>query len=118
MNRDRGTVLDIVLACRDIETFIQGLDEVQFKVNRLVRSATIHQILVIGEATKRLSNEFRKKHRTIPWKTIAGMRDRLIHGYDQVDLDLVWYVATTEVPALRAVLEPLVSDEEDGNTGE
>ncbi|MCX6045319.1 MAG: DUF86 domain-containing protein [Chloroflexi bacterium] len=111
MDRDLGTILDIVLACQDVETFIRNLDEWQFKADRLVRSATIHQIMIIGEATKRLSPEFRKKHQSIPWKTMAGMRDNLIHGYNKVDLDLVWSVATTEVPALRAQLEPLVPDE-------
>jgi uncharacterized protein with HEPN domain len=114
MDRDLGTILDIVLACRDIEEFVEGLDEAQFKENRLVRSAAIHQIMIIGEATKRLSNGFRKKYRSVPWKTMAGMRDRLIHGYDKVDLDLVWYVVTTEVPVLRHELEPLVPDENEG----
>ncbi len=113
MNRDLGTVLDIVLACRDIAEFIKDLDEYQFEGNRLVRSAVIHQILIVGEATKRLSNGFRKEYPSIEWQKIAGMRDKLIHGYDRVDLDLVWYVATTEIPLLYKELSPLIPDNDE-----
>lgn len=113
MNRDLGTTLDIVLACRDIAEFIKDLDEYQFEGNRLVRSAVIHQILIVGEATKRLSNGFRKEHPSIDWQKIAGMRDKLIHGYDRVDLDLVWYVATTEIPLLHKELSPLIPDNDE-----
>lgn len=55
MNRDLGTLLDIVLACRDIESYTAGLDFERFKVDRLVRDAKLHQLTIIGEATKRLS---------------------------------------------------------------
>jgi uncharacterized protein with HEPN domain len=112
MNRDLGTVLDIILACRDIAQFINGLDQGQFKADSLTHAATKYQLTIIGEAVNRLSKEFREKHPTMPWKEIAGMRDRLIHGYDKVNLDLVWLVVTTEVPKLRQALEPLVPDED------
>ncbi|MDQ3250638.1 MAG: DUF86 domain-containing protein [Chloroflexota bacterium] len=113
MNRDPGTMLDIVLACRDIAEFIKAVDEYQFAANRLVRSAVIHQLLIVGEATKRLSTEFRKQHPMLPWKKMAGMRDKLIHGYDQVDLDLVWSVATTEIPLLHDTLAPFIPDNDE-----
>ena len=108
MQRDLGTVLDIVLACRDIREFVTGLSETEFRADKKTRSAVIHQIMVLGEAVKRLSREFRGDHDEIPWTSIAGMRDSLIHGYDEVDFEKVWQVATGEVPDLLARLEPLL----------
>jgi uncharacterized protein with HEPN domain len=63
--------------------------------------------LVLGEAVKRLSEEFRHHHPEIRWRLIAGMRDKLIHEYDTVDLEEVWRTATADIPQLIAFLEPL-----------
>ncbi|HTQ54741.1 MAG TPA: HepT-like ribonuclease domain-containing protein [Bryobacteraceae bacterium] len=68
--------------------------------NNLLLSACCYQIAVIGEAVKRLSSTTRGKHPEVQWKDIAGMRDRLIHGYDSVDIDELWKTATEDVPAL------------------
>lgn len=62
--------------------------------------------MVLGEAVKRLSEDYRSQHPAIPWLLIAGMRDKLIHGYDIVDLDEVWKTATHDVPDLLLWLEP------------
>ena len=110
--RDLGTVLDIVLACRDIREFVTGLPRDEFLEDKKTRSAVIHQIMVIGEAVKRLSREIRAENADIPWTAIAGMRDSLIHGYDEVDFEKVWQVATGEVPRLLARLEPMLPTEE------
>ncbi|MFH0981370.1 MAG: DUF86 domain-containing protein [Planctomycetota bacterium] len=85
MQRDPASIVDIVLAGREIVQFTQGLDLAQFRDNSLVRSAVNFQLQIIGEATKRLSKKFRESHPTIPWKMMAGMRDRLIHGYDDIN---------------------------------
>ena len=66
----------------------------------------LHQLLVMGEAVKRLSTIYRDRHPEIPWTLIAGMRDQLIHGYDIVDLDKVWKTANRDVPDLLTWLEP------------
>ena len=66
----------------------------------------LHQLLVMGEGVKRLSSDFRDRHPEIPWTLIAGMRDKLIHGHDIVDLDEVWKTATQDVPDLLDWLEP------------
>ncbi len=62
----------------------------------------------MGEATKRLSSEFRAQYPEIPWKDIAGMRDILAHQYDRVNLNTLWDVVQTDVPELLALLEPLL----------
>ena len=63
------------------------------------QSAVIHQLLVMGEAAKRLSPEFRSKHPHLPWKMMAGMLDKLVHEYDDVDLDEVWLRSTATCQA-------------------
>jgi uncharacterized protein with HEPN domain len=112
MNRDLGIVLDIVLACRDIEFFVQGYDRQTFAADRRTLAATLHQLMIIGEATTRLSSAFRSQYPAIPWQQFAGMRDHLVHAYDQVNLDLVWQTATIDVSRLRQELEPLLPPEE------
>ena len=112
MQRDLGWVVDILLACRDIQDCTHGLSRQDFEANKTVRHAVVRCIEVIGEATKRISPAFRAEHPEIPWQAMAGMRDRLIHEYDRVDLDVVWNVVERDVPDLVARLEPLAPPEE------
>ena len=68
--------------------------------------------MIMGEAVKRLSADFRADHPEIPWVLIAGMRDKLIHGYDIVDLDRVWKTTEKDVPELLSLIEPLLPKQE------
>jgi len=77
--RDVVTLWDILKASRLIQNFIEGQDRAYFDHTPMCHFAVIAQIEIIGEATKRLSNDFRAAHSSIPWKDIAGMRDILIH---------------------------------------
>lgn len=108
MRRDSATLLDIAKASRLIVEFARDTDRAAFMDDAKSISAVIHQITVIGEAVKRLSPEFRDSHPDIPWQDIAGMRDNLIHEYNDVDLEVVWRAATRDVPELLAYLEPLL----------
>jgi uncharacterized protein with HEPN domain len=72
----------------------------------------LYQFLILGEAVKRLSPEFRIQYSEVPWSSIAGMRDRLIHNYDEVNLDRVWETARIDVPNFLAMIEPLLPVEE------
>jgi uncharacterized protein with HEPN domain len=111
-DRDSATVLDIVLAAQRIGDFTAGQDFEGFAADLKTQSAVILQLLVIGEAAKRLSAAFREQHPEAPWSDIMRMRDKLIHHYEDVDLELVWRVIRKEVPELRALLEPLLSNSE------
>jgi uncharacterized protein with HEPN domain len=110
--RDCGALWDILQAGRNIREFIAEVDARQFERDKKTHFAVISQIQIIGEAAKRLSITFRDGHAGVPWQQIAGMRDVLIHNYDDVDLKRVWAVANTFVPDLIAYIEPLLPPEE------
>lgn len=100
MQRDREALIDIVIAADRIAEFLEGFDFDRFAANAEKQSAVLHQIMILGEATKRLSQEFRQMHERVPWSNIAGMRDRLMHAYDDVDLTLVWESVTRVLPPI------------------
>jgi uncharacterized protein with HEPN domain len=108
MYRDGATLLDIAKAARLIGAFLEGVKPDAFCANAEKQSAVLHQITILGEAVRRLSREFRNQHGQIPWQQVAGMRDRVVHGYDKVDLTRVWSTATQEVPELLTLIEPLL----------
>ena len=108
MRWDETTLLDIAEAARLAADFMQGVHKEAFLDDRKTQSAVLYQLIVLGEAVKRLSAEFRTQHTEIPWSLIAGMRDHLIHGYDIVDWDEVWKTATTDVADLLTKIEPLL----------
>lgn len=105
MSDDETTLLDIIRATRLILEFKQGIGKAAFLKDAKTQSAILHQLMVIGEAVKRLSPDFRTSYSEIPWVLIAGMRDKLIHKYDIVDLDEVWRTADADVPDLLSLLE-------------
>lgn len=84
------------------------LDEPNFSQDETLQRAFVRSIEVIGEATKNLSSEFKSEHNEIDWKSMAGMRDRLIHGYFGVDYQIVWDVIKTEIPELKPKIENLI----------
>jgi uncharacterized protein with HEPN domain len=108
MDRDHASILDIVSMARLLREFTAVAVRADLETDARLRLAVLHAILIIGEAVKRLSAEFRESHALIPWKQIAGMRDRLVHGYDDVDLDTVWEVASVHAPGLIGYLEPML----------
>ena len=105
---DAAILLDIATAAQRIAAFVEGMDEQAFRADLKTQAAVQHQILIMGEAAKRLSPETRETVSQIPWSTVARIRDRLIHGYDTVDLSVVWQTATEAVPRLLDAIRPLV----------
>jgi uncharacterized protein with HEPN domain len=110
-NRDLPSVLDILNAAQHIQQSMTGVTRDQLDVNGEKQAAVLYRLIVIGEATKRISIEFRNQHPDIPWKDMAGMRDRVTHGYDRVDLDIVWDVVQFRIPELIHLLQPLLPND-------
>jgi uncharacterized protein with HEPN domain len=109
--RDAALLLDMLLAARDAREFVEGLDEAAFLASRLHQNAAIRSLEILGEAAGRVSATTRDAHPEIPWREITGMRHRLIHGYADVRLDLVWMVLCDRLNRLIAILDELVPRE-------
>lgn len=107
MPRDDAHLLDILKAARLAIEFKGPSEKSDFLADAKTQSAVLHQLLIIGEAVKRISSEFRAAHPEVPWKLIAGTRDKLIHFYEGVDLEEVWKMVTSDLPQLISQIEPL-----------
>jgi len=105
-------VADMVDRGRSIARLISGLEYETFVVDETVRVTVAHYIQDMGEAASHLSESFRNGHPDVPWSDIVAMRNRIAHGYREIDFDRVWDVASVEVPALVELLEPLAPSEE------
>jgi uncharacterized protein with HEPN domain len=102
--RDAVTLLDLIQACSRIIAFTSGIDKSKFESDQQLTSAVSFQIAILGEAVKRLSVDLQSRHPEIAWRKIAGMRDRLIHGYDDIDIEELWNTALVDVPELLVQL--------------
>jgi uncharacterized protein with HEPN domain len=78
-----------------------GLSKEEFLKDDVLKRAFVRSIEIIGEAVKNLSNDYKKTHQNIEWRKIAGIRDRLIHGYFSIDYDIVWDVINNKIPELK-----------------
>lgn len=101
MKKDEVYLQHIIDAINNIETFIGNFKREDFLKSKLVQSAVMRQLEIIGEAVKNVSSPLRKAYSNIPWKDIAGLRDKLIHEYFGVDVQLVWIICVRDIPVLK-----------------
>lgn len=105
MGKDQIYIKHILDSVEFIESLSKDKKFAQVNADRLLKNGIIRELEIIGEASKRLSNEFKKLHPQIPWNEIAGMRDKLIHDYFMVNLNIVWKVVLDDLPKLKSALE-------------
>ncbi len=103
-------VKDIIAAMESIEVFVGNMTLEELKADEKTSSAVIRKFEIIGEATKHVPDKIRDKYKDIPWKSMAGMRDRLIHAYFGIDYKLVWPAIKTDIPNLKPKLKKVLSD--------
>lgn len=108
MQRDQESLIDIANAIKRILRYADGIDQLQLEINDEKLSAILYQITIIGEATKRISQDFRNQYSAIPWREIAGMRNVIVHKYDQIDLDIIWDVIENKLPELAYLFDSLL----------
>ena len=112
MNRDyRLFIKDIVDAIESIEKFVVGMDFEEFKNDDKTVSAVVRKLEIIGEATKNIPDEIKEKYPKLPWKEMAKIRDKLIHGYFSVDFEIIWKVVREELPLLKPEIEEVLQKE-------
>ena len=113
--KDYGDYLqDILDSINDTDDFVKGITFEAFLKDKKSINAVIRSIEVIGEASKKIPHSMRKDFPDIPWKKMAGMRDKLIHEYFGVDLEIIWEVIKTDLPSIK----PLVIEAIDKLEGE
>lgn len=101
---------DILYAISKLDDFIQGLTYEQFMEDEKTQFAVIRAIEVIGEATKNIPDSIKANHTSVPWRNISGMRDKLIHAYFGIDMDILWKTVTKEVPTIEPKIRQMLEE--------
>ena len=119
MKRDYKLFLkDIIHAMESIERFVERMSSDALMADDKTSSAVIRKFEIIGEATKRIPTGLKEKHPEIPWKRMAGMRDRLIQAYFGIDYTLVWDAIQIEIPNIKPKLQEILAELEEGGKTE
>ncbi len=98
-------------AAREASEMARGKTRADLDRERQLNLALVRLLEIVGEAANRISPQERAKHPNIPWPQIVGLRNRLIHGYDNVDFDILWQIVTQDLPPLIAELEKILPPE-------
>ena len=106
--KDDAIYIDhILLSIKNILNYTRDISQEEFSKNNLIQDAVIRNFELIGEATKKVSFDFKKVNYQVPWKEMAGMRDKLIHDYIGVDIQVIWDTIKQDLPVLRKLLKEI-----------
>ncbi len=108
--RDQDYLSDIREAIQRIAVYTAGLDYEQFMQDNKTQDAVVRNLEIIGEATKNLSSRLRRVYAQIPWKDLAGMRDKMIHHYFGINYEIVWTIAKEELPDLLSQIQDILTN--------
>jgi uncharacterized protein with HEPN domain len=110
MKNDSIYLEHVLGAIKDINEFIKDIGKEEFFNNKEKQYSVLRAFEIIGEASRKISLEFKKSHGDLPWKKMIAMRDKLIHDYFQVSLEIVWETIINDLPDLKSQLESLMDD--------
>lgn len=106
--RDAAYLLDMLQAAEKIQQYMKGMSFEKFQGDELLQDAVERNIEIVGEAARRISADFKKKHPDIPWRRIIAQRNVLIHQYDSISEEEMWKVASFHIPRLIQTIKPLI----------
>ncbi|HEX5698372.1 MAG TPA: DUF86 domain-containing protein [Rhodoferax sp.] len=110
---DRVRILHMVEACEALLRFTAGRERSALALDEMLLFAVVRAVEIVGEAASKVTQETRDKYPHIPWRAIVGMRNRLIHAYFEIDMDMVWVAATQEIPMLLSQLQQIATSSTD-----
>lgn len=108
---DLNRLYHMLDAINDIVDFSENKNRIDLENDKMLSYSLIHLLELIGEAANGISSEFQNNYSSIPWKAIIGMRNRLIHGYFDIDLDIVWKTVNEDIPKLKKEVEKVIKNE-------
>jgi len=108
--RDIDFLRDILNACENILEYISNMGFEEFREDSKTQDAVIWNIEIIGESVKNISDRIKHKYSEIPWKYIARTRDKIIHHYFGIDIDIIWNIAAKDIPKLKKNIERIIED--------
>ncbi len=111
--RDLAYLWDIRNAAQQIVNFVEGVSYHKFEQDSLIQSAVEMQLIIIGEAARRLSTEFKEKHTKLPWRSIIALRNILTHEYGEVRVDRIWMIVSANIPEMIEYIDPLIPEVDD-----
>jgi uncharacterized protein with HEPN domain len=103
--------VDILEAVEEIEEFTRNLTFDEFTKNKMAIRAVTMDFAIIGEATKNIPLETKRMYPQIPWKQMAGIRDKIIHGYAYIKLDILWDAVSMDLPVLKPLIKELLESD-------
>ncbi len=107
MKDDLIYIEHILQAINKIIEYTKDISQFEFNKNEMIQDAVIRNIEIIGEATKNISNDLKSVHYNIPWKEMAGMRDKLIHDYMGTDVEVIWKTIEKDIPFLQSLIKKI-----------
>ena len=106
--KDKGILLQIIKRCNRVIEKVSNISVTDFSLNDDVKEVVCFNLFQIGELANGLSIEFIKEYNKIPWKQIIGMRNRIVHGYDTIDLEIVWNTENESIPELKSYCKEIL----------
>jgi uncharacterized protein with HEPN domain len=108
-DKDQVRLRHMVAASREAAELVVGKVRADLDTDRLLNLALVRLLEIVGEAASRVSVSVRDRHPEVPWPQMISLRNRLIHGYDSVDFDILWAILTTDLPVLNPALESILA---------
>ncbi len=105
---DKDLLGDIIDAAEQCQRYVQGYSFEQFVNDRKTQDAVVRNLEIMGEAAKHVSGALKKQHPEIPWRPLAGVRDRVAHDYFGINYEIIWGILTQELPSLKADLQRIL----------
>ena len=106
--KDKGILLQIIKRCNRVIEKVSNVNATEFALNDDIKEVVCFNLFQIGELANGLSVEFIKEYNKIPWKQIIGMRNRIVHGYDTINLEIVWSTAIESIPKLKSYCKEIL----------